>query len=107
MLNLQTRNLGTVAVLKLQGQMIIGETETLRDVVQSLPQTSSVILDLSRVSIVDAHGLGVMLQLREQTHAKGACFQLVNIGRQLREIMQLTRLDSVFMDHAQQTPLAA
>ena len=115
MLNLEAKNLGTVAVLSLQGQMVIGNTETLRDAVQTLPQASSVILDLSRVSIMDAHGLGILLQLREQTNAKGARLPLINVNKQLREIMRITRLDSVFkissgaqfMTYAQQTPLAA
>ena len=96
MLNIQVKNLGRVAVLSLQGEIVIGRTETLRDAVQTLPQTSSVILDLSRVTRVDAHGLGVMLQVREESRAKGAGFQIVNVNRPLREILQITRLDTIF-----------
>ena len=96
MLNIETKKLGTVAVLSLQGRIVIGQTETLRDAVQSLTQINSVKLDLSRVSIVDAHGLGLLLQLREQTLAKGMRFQLTNAGSALRDIMRLTRLDTVF-----------
>ncbi len=96
MLNVQTKNLGRVAILSLQGEIVIGQTETLRDAVESLPRMSSVILDLSRVTLMDAHGLGVLLQLREESHAKGGGFQLVNVNRTLREILQITRLDGVF-----------
>ena len=96
MLNVETKNLGRVAILSLQGEIVIGQTETLRNTVESLPRMSSVILDLSRVTLMDAHGLGVMLQLREESHAKGGGFQLVNVNRPLREILQITRLDSVF-----------
>lgn len=96
MLNVQTKNLGRVAILSLQGQIVIGQTETLRDAVESLPRMSSVILDLSQVTLLDAHGLGVMLQLRQESHAKGGGFQLVNVSRTLREILQITRLDRVF-----------
>ena len=96
MLNVQTKNLGRVAILNLQGEIVIGQTETLRDAVESLPRMSSVILDLSRVTLMDAHGLGVMLQLREESHAKGGGFQLVNVNGPLREILQITRLDRVF-----------
>jgi anti-sigma B factor antagonist len=108
MLNIQTKNLGTVAVLSLQGQVVIGQTETLRETVQSLPQTSSVILDLSEVSIIDAHGLGVMLQLRERSQTKGVRFRLINLSRPLREVMRITALDSVFqIDSVHRAPLAA
>jgi anti-anti-sigma factor len=85
-----------MAFLSLQGEIVIGQTETLRDAVQSLPRMSSVILDLSRCTLLDAHGLGVLLQLREQSQATGVSFQLVNVSRPLREVLRITRLDTVF-----------
>lgn len=96
MLNIETKKLGTVALLNLQGKLVIGNTETLRQAVQSLSQVNSVRLDFSRVSLIDAHGLGVLLQLREQTLAKGARLQLTNVSAGLRDILRLTRLDTVF-----------
>jgi len=96
MLNVQRRNLGNVSLLNLDGNVLIGETEPLREIMQTLPSTPAVILDLSRVALVDAHGLGVLLQLREQAQAKGIQLQLMNVGNQLRELFRMTRLDSVF-----------
>lgn len=96
MLNVTGKNSGRVTVLNLEGQVMIGKTDKLRDAVQSLPQTSSVILDLSRVTLIDAHGIGVILQLREKSQAKGASFQLVNVNRPLRQVFQITHLDTVF-----------
>ena len=60
MLNVERKNLGTVSLLNLDGNVVIGETDTLRDVVETLPSNSSVVLDLSHVSLVDAHGLGFL-----------------------------------------------
>jgi len=82
--------------LCLQGQIVIGDTDTLRNVVQSLPETSAVILDLARVGTVDAHGLGVMLELRQQTLEKGIRFELMNVSKPLSWVFEITRLDSVF-----------
>jgi anti-anti-sigma factor len=96
MLNVERRNLGTVSLLNLDGNVVIGETETLRDVVQTLPSASSVILDLSHVSLMDAHGMGVLLQLREQAQARNIRLELTNIGHNLRELFRITRLDAVF-----------
>ena len=96
MLNIETKKLGTVAVLGLQGKIVIGQTEPLCNAIQSLNQVNSIKLDLTHVSMIDAHGLGVLLQLREQTLARGARFQLTNAGATLRDIMGLTRLDTVF-----------
>jgi anti-anti-sigma factor len=77
-----------------------GETETLRKAVHFQSETqsdvSTVVLDLSQVSIVDAGGLGVMLQLREQVQAKGIGFKLMNVSKLVGRVLEITRLDSVF-----------
>lgn len=96
MVNVERKNSGSVFLLNLYGPIVIGETETLSDVVQTLPPTSSVILDLSHVTMVDAHGLGALLQLREQAHARDMRFELMNLSKSLREVLRITRLDSVF-----------
>jgi anti-sigma B factor antagonist len=96
MLNVYAKNLGNVAVLCLQGQIVAGETETLRNVVDSLGNRSAMVLDLARVTTVDAHGLGVMLELRERANAKGIRFQLMNISNPLSRVLEITRLDTVF-----------
>jgi anti-anti-sigma factor len=96
MLNVHAKNLGTVAVLCLQGQIVNGETEILRNAVYSLSEVSAVIFDLARVTTVDACGLGVMLELREQVESKGMSFELMNVSKQIRRVLEVTRLDSVF-----------
>jgi anti-anti-sigma factor len=96
MLKVHAKNLGTVAVLCLRGRIVNGETESLRKAVHSLSETSAVILDLARVTTVDAHGLGVMLELREQTLGKGSCFELMNVSEPMSRVLEITHLDSVF-----------
>src|SRR5882724_6007229 len=96
MLKVYAKNLGTVAVLCLQGQIVTGETETLRKAVQSLSEVGAVILDFARVTTIDAGGLGVMLQLREQAESRGIRFELMNVTKQIGRVLEITRLDSVF-----------
>jgi anti-anti-sigma factor len=96
MLKVQSKKLGTVAILCIQGQIVNGETEILRNAVQSLSEVTAVKLDLARVTTIDAGGLGVLLALREQVESKGVCFELANITRQIRWVLELTRLDTVF-----------
>src|ERR1700704_4101674 len=100
MLKVQFRKLGNVAFLCMQGQIVIGETETLRNAVRSQSDArsdvSTVVLDLARVSTVDAGGLGVMLQLREQVQAKGIGFKIMNVSKLVGKILEVTHLDSVF-----------
>src|SRR3977135_4176572 len=96
MLKEHATHLGTVAVLCLQGRIVIGETETLGSAVHSLSEVSAVILDLARVTTVDAHGLGVMLELRAQAESKGIRFELMNVTKWVSSVLEITRLDSVF-----------
>ena len=70
MLKVHAKKLDTIEVLCLEGRIVNGETEMLRNIVQLASEdTSEIILDLANVSTVDAHGLGMLLQLREQTIA--------------------------------------
>jgi anti-sigma B factor antagonist len=96
MLKLQTKRLDAAEILCLEGQIVTGQTEILRGAVQSASGASDIILDFSNVRIVDAHGLGVLLQLREQALAKGAHFELINVSKPLYRIFEITRLDTVF-----------
>jgi anti-anti-sigma factor len=96
MLKVNAKNMGAVAVLCLQGRIVNGETENLRNAVHSLSEVSVVILDLARVTIVDAHGLGVLLELRQQAEAKGIRFELMNLTTWVSRVLAVSRLDSVF-----------
>jgi anti-anti-sigma factor len=100
MLKVNARNLGNVAFLCMQGQVVTGETETLRKAVrfQSEAQSdvSTVVLDLALVSTVDAGGLGVMLELRALAQSKGIGFKLMNVSKLVGRVLEVTRLDSVF-----------
>lgn len=96
MLKVHAKNLGNVAVLSLQGRLVNGDTEVLHKAVDSVTDVSAVILDLARVTTVDARGLGVMLELRAQAEAKGMRFELMNITKMVRKVLEVTHLDSVF-----------
>jgi anti-sigma B factor antagonist len=96
MLKVHAKDLGNVAILCLQGQIVNGETEILRNAVRSRSGVSAVILDLARVRTVDANGLGVMLELRQQAESKGIRFELMNVSNLVRRVLEITRLDSVF-----------
>src|SRR4030095_12279974 len=96
MLKVHTKKLETVAILSLRGQIVTGETESLRTAVQSLAGVRAVILDLAHVTTVDAGGLGALLALRERVQAAGSSFELMNVSKWVSRVLQVARLDSVF-----------
>lgn len=96
MLKVHAKKLGTVAILCLQGRIVRGETAALRNAVQAQSSVGTVILDLTRVTAIDAGGLGVMLQLREQAQEKGIDLKLMNVTKLVNRQLEITRLNSVF-----------
>jgi len=107
MLKVHTRNLGNVAVVCLQGRIVNGETSSLREAVDAQLNGSSVVLDLARVSTIDASGLGLMLALRRQAEAKGVGLKLMNVSKFVKQVFEITRLDTVFEVIPRVEPLPA
>jgi anti-anti-sigma factor len=107
MLNVHAKKLETVAVLGLYGRIINGETEKLRQAVRNVSGASAIIIDLKGVTTVDAHGLGVLLDLRQQTISNGMRFKLMNIGQPLSRVFEITKLNSVFEMASAAEPIPA
>ena len=96
MLKVLTKKLENVSLLCLQGQIVRGDTAALCDSVHSETGVSTIVLDLSRVSTIDAGSLGVMLQLLRQTQSKGIDFKLMNVTKRIARLLEISRLNSVF-----------
>lgn len=96
MLKINVKNLGNIAVLSLQGPIVHGETAVLRNAIQSLSGVSAVKLDLAEVGVIDAGGLGALLEIREHAESKAIRFELLNVNKQIARVLHITRLDTVF-----------
>jgi len=96
MLEVQIKKLGNLSVFCVRGKIVRGETDLLRSAVLAQDDASVVVLDLAGVNTIDAGGLGLMLELREQTESKGIEFRLENVTKPVRRILEITKLDSVF-----------
>ena len=95
-MKVQTTKTGNVAVLCVEGRIVRGDTETLRAAITSQSEVSMIVLDLARVNTIDAHGLGVMLELREYAESRGVEFRLNHVTKLVWRILEITKLDSVF-----------
>jgi anti-anti-sigma factor len=96
MLTIGNTRMGNVAVLCLQGRIVRGEADDLRGAVLAQLDADVVVLDLARVNTIDAGGLGSLLDLREQTESRGIEFRLMNVTRLVGQVLEITRLSSVF-----------
>src|SRR5262249_60827065 len=95
MLNVHTTNNPNVAVLCVQGRIVRGEMEVLRNAVLAQWKASVVVLDLARVSMIDAGGLGLLLELRRHTESSGIEFRLKNVTKLVRQVVAIKRVGYV------------
>lgn len=107
MLKVYEKKSGDVTILCLQGQLVTGEAETLREAVLSQFDALALVLDLRGVSRIDAGGLGVLLELRAHTLSKGIEFGLTNVTRLVQQVLEITHLDSVFENLTERSERAA
>jgi anti-sigma B factor antagonist len=54
------------------------------------------VLDLKNVSMIDSSGLGALVAVHSSAKAGGATLRLCNLGSRTNELLQMTRLLTVF-----------
>ena len=88
---------GDNAVVKCHGRLVLGTSEELYQAVKHLlPQTKVVVIDLADLTYVDSMGLGTLVRLYASARQEGCEFKLLHLGKQLRNLLKLTNLLSVF-----------
>jgi anti-sigma B factor antagonist len=88
---------GDTAVVKCYGRLVAGATEELyQEVKDLLSQTKVVVVDLEKLTYVDSAGLGTLVRLHASARKLGCEFKLLHLGKQLRNLLKLTNLLSVF-----------
>ena len=88
---------GETAVVKCHGRLVAGTTEELyQDVKHLMPQLKLVVVDLADLTYVDSMGLGALVRLYSSARQNGCEFKLLHLGKQLRNLLKMTNLLSVF-----------
>jgi len=97
-LKIETRQADGVTIMSCQGRIVFGEeATTLRDSLKRiLSSTRQVVLNLSGVSYIDSGGLGTLVGVYSSARAAGADIKLTGLGQRLRDVLQITKLVTVF-----------
>ena len=83
--------------MKCHGRLVAGATEELYQAVKHvLPQTKIIVIDLAELTYVDSTGLGALVRLYTSARQQGCDLKLLHLGKQLRNVLKLTNLLSVF-----------
>jgi anti-anti-sigma factor len=91
MLTVTVENLGEVTALHCVGRIVRGD-ETALLCAALRQEAGNMVLDLTQVEAIDAAGIGALVSLQ----AAGIYLKLVNPAAQVREVLRVTRLDSIF-----------
>jgi anti-sigma B factor antagonist len=101
-MELKTREDGRVTILTVEGDLVIGEAETSfkRTVTRLIEQGHvHLLVDLAKVGFLDSSGLGALVRALTNTQKEGGTTKLLSAGPQVKKLLTMTNLDSVFEIH--------
>ncbi len=93
------RQAGNVVILDMSGRITLGEAVgTLRDEIRDLltNDQKNILLNLAEVSHIDSSGLGELVGAFATVTNRGGRLKLLNLQKRIRDLMQITKLTSVF-----------
>ena len=97
-LKIEKRVVDGIAIMTCHGRVMFGEEATaLRDnLKEALKNSPRLVLNLSDVTYIDSGGLGTLVGVYSSARAAGADIKLTGLGQRLRDVLQITKLATVF-----------
>ena len=87
------------SVVTLEGRIVLGEeSQALRQKLKSLIAEGNkrIILNMDNIKYIDSAGLGILVAAHVCAKLQGASLILSNLGSKFQEILQITKLVTVF-----------
>jgi len=107
-LTLEIDRAGNAAVVRCRGKLVVGVNDFLYiKVSQLIPDTKRIVLDLTDLTLVDSTGLGTLVRLYLSAKSAGCNLELTKLGKQIRRLLGVSNLLSVFTiigEHNIKTP---
>jgi anti-sigma B factor antagonist len=94
----QTKDASGVAVVQVEGQLIVGNRHELKDHVQRALDAGErrILIDFSRTGYIDSSGLGALVSTSKKIREAGGELRLSGLNEDLRSLFELTKLDTLF-----------
>ena len=96
MLQLATQHSDKVTTIWCKGRIVLGDDLHRLMVVALSQNTPEVILDLSSVNLIDAAGLGALVDVHKRFQCADKKMELRDPRRFVSHVVRITRLDTVF-----------
>lgn len=89
------------AIVQVVGDVDLNRSPALQDALLKLldEKPSAVIIDLTGVGYMDSSGVASLVKLLSRVRQKGVSLKLAGLTDRVRNIFEITRLDSVFEIH--------
>ena len=98
-LRMTDRDVSGITVIEIEGRIVLGEeSNSFREKVKSLLAAGKkkIVLNLANVSYIDSAGLGTLVATFHSARSQGATLKLANLGAKFKEVLQVTKLMTVF-----------
>jgi len=93
------RDVSGITVVDIEGRIVLGEeSNAFRERVKSLLAAGKkkIVLNMAQVSYIDSAGLGTLVATFHSARSQGATLKLTNLGTKFKEVLQVTKLMTVF-----------
>ncbi len=92
------REKGSVKIVDLKGEVDLYNSPSLRVEFNSLlkKKEKAILINLKQVSYIDSSGLATFVELLQKMSAYGGKLKLSGLGRSIRNVFEVSRLDGVF-----------
>ena len=109
-MKLVTRLIDCVEVVQINGRIELGEgSAAVRDIVRDLlgKGRKKILLNLADVEYIDSAGLGSLVSSFTSVRNDGGELKLVYLTKKVQDLLQMTRLYTVFDIHSQEQEAVA
>jgi len=93
------REVDGVIVVTVEGRIVLGEeSHSLREKLKSLLDEGKkkIVLNMADVKYIDSSGLGALVAAHYSAKTQSASMRLCNLGQHFYEVLQITKLLTVF-----------
>ena len=97
-MGLTTTARGEVSVVRVDGQLTVGNRQELKATVQAGLDAGArkFLLDCSPTGYIDSSGLGALVTIAKRVREAGGQIRLAGLNDDLRSLFGLTKLDTLF-----------